>query len=73
APSAIRGEALGIYTAVSGLASGVGSLLGGWLGGYDFLLAFAVAGALVLVGAVLVAVVWRRSPSVSVNSEPLSA
>ncbi len=73
APSAIRGEALGIYTAVSGLASGVGSLLGGWLGGYDFLLAFAVAGALVLVGAALVAVVWRRSPAVSVDSEPLSA
>nr|WP_275040380.1 MFS transporter [Haloarcula vallismortis] len=73
APSAIRGEALGIYTAVSGLASGVGSILGGWLGGYDFLLAFGVAGALVLVGAVLVAVVWRRSPTISVDSEPLSA
>ncbi|WP_367175433.1 MFS transporter [Haloarcula rubripromontorii] len=73
APSAIRGEALGIYTAVSGLASGVGSILGGWLGGYGFLLAFAVAGALVLVGAALVAVVWRRSPSVAVETDPLSA
>jgi MFS family permease len=73
APAAIRGEALGIYTAVSGLASGLGSVLGGWLGGYGFPLAFTVAGALVLVGAVLVAVVWRRSPTLSVDSEPLSA
>ncbi|WP_394354943.1 MFS transporter [Haloarcula argentinensis] len=73
APSAIRGEALGLYTAISGLASGVGSILGGWLGGYDFLLAFAVAGALVLVGAALVAVVWRRSPSASVETDPISA
>jgi len=73
APPAIRGEALGIYTAVSGVASGGGSVLGGWLGGYGFLLAFAVAGALVLVGAALVAVVWRRSPTMSVDSEPLSA
>ena len=73
APPAIRGEALGLYTAISGLASGVGSILGGWLGGYDFLLAFGVAGALVLVGAALVAVVWRRSSTVSVDSEPVSA
>ncbi|RLM90663.1 MFS transporter [Haloarcula sp. Atlit-7R] len=73
APAAIRGEALGIYTAVSGLASGVGSILGGWLGGYGFLLAFSVAGALVFVGATLVAVVWRRSPSVAVATDPRSA
>ncbi len=32
APPAIRGEALGLYTAISGLASGVGSILGGGSG-----------------------------------------
>ncbi len=61
APPAIRGEALGIYTAVSGLASGVGSVAGGWLAGYGFLTAFVVAGAFVAVGAALTTVVWRRN------------
>jgi hypothetical protein len=72
APAAVRGEALGLYTAVSGLASGVGSVLGGWLGGYGFVLAFAVAGALVFGGAVLVAVVWRRSPEATAGKEAAS-
>ncbi|WP_254271620.1 MFS transporter [Haloarcula marina] len=62
APSAIRGEALGLYTALSGLASGVGSVLGGWLGGYGFTLAFGVAGGFVFVGTVVVAVLWWRAP-----------
>jgi MFS family permease len=62
APPAIRGEALGLYTALSGLATGVGSVLGGWLGGYGFTLTFAVAGGFVLVGTVLVALIWRRTP-----------
>lgn len=62
APPAIRGEALGLYTAISGLASGVGSVLGGWLAGYGFTVAFGAAGALVFVGTVLVAVLWRRAP-----------
>ncbi|WP_423999203.1 MFS transporter [Haloarcula salina] len=73
APAAIRGEALGLYTAISGLANGVGAVLGGWLGGIGFLLAFAVAGALVLVGAVLVGVVWRRSSAASLADGSLSA
>jgi len=63
APPAIRGEALGLYVALSGLASGVGSVLGGWLGGYGFPLAFGVAGAFVLLGTVLVGGVWRQRPA----------
>jgi len=63
APAAIRGEALGLYTALSGVATGVGSVLGGWLGSYGFVVAFGVAGGFVLLGTVLVAVVWRRSPA----------
>nr|WP_277814719.1 MFS transporter [Halomicroarcula limicola] len=62
APPPIRGQALGLYTALSGLASGVGSVAGGWLAGYGFALTFGVAGGFVLVGAALVAVVWWRSP-----------
>jgi len=62
APPAIRGEALGLYTALSGLATGVGSVLGGWLGGYGFTLAFGVAGGFVFVGTVLIAVIWQRAP-----------
>jgi MFS family permease len=67
-PAAIRGEVLGIYTALSGLATGVGSVLGGWLGGYGFLLAFGVAGGFVLVGTGIVAVVWRRAPPAEAGS-----
>lgn len=63
APPAIRGEALGLYVALSGLASGVGSVLGGWLGGYGFTLAFGAAGGFVLVGTVLVGGVWRQTPT----------
>ncbi|MBX0284762.1 MFS transporter [Halomicroarcula sp. F28] len=62
APPAIRGEALGLYTALSGLATGLGSVLGGWLGGYSFTLTFGVAGGFVLVGTALVALLWRRAP-----------
>lgn len=75
APPAIRGEALGLYTALSGLATGVGSVLGGWLGGYGFTLTFGVAGGFVLVGTALVALIWRRTaeeaPTVATLSETL--
>lgn len=60
APAAIRGQALGLYTAVSGIASGVGAVLGGWLASRDFLIAFGVSGTLVLVGAGVVVALWRR-------------
>ncbi|WP_324662890.1 MFS transporter [Haloarcula sediminis] len=69
APPTIRGEALGLYTALSGLATGVGSVLGGWLGGYGFTLTFGVAGGLVLVGTALVALIWRRTT----RTEPTAA
>jgi MFS family permease len=72
APPSIRGVALGLYTAVSGLANGVGSVLGGWLGGQGFLLAFGVAGAFVFLGAVLVTFVWRRAPQNSSEQAPLT-
>ncbi|MFB6183859.1 MAG: MFS transporter [Haloarculaceae archaeon] len=62
APQQIRGEALGIYTALTAFAGGVGALVGGWLAGVGYLVAFGVAAALVIVGAVLVAVT-RRVPS----------
>lgn len=61
APPTVRGEALGVYTALSAVAGGLGSVLGGWLGAIDFTLAFAVAGALVLVGAGVVLLVRERT------------
>ncbi|WP_262178628.1 MFS transporter [Haloarcula laminariae] len=70
APPAIRGEALGLYTALSGLATGVGSVLGGWLGGYGFTLAFGVAGGFVLAGTALVALIWQRTAEVEPSVRP---
>lgn len=54
APPGVRGEVLGVYTALGALAGGVGSVLGGWIASIGYLVAFAAAGALVLVGAGLV-------------------
>lgn len=54
APPAIRGEALGTYTAVSAVAGFLGSLLGGALAETSYLLAFGAAGFFVVLGAVLV-------------------
>lgn len=54
APAAIRGEALGMYAAVSAVAGGIGSLLGGALAEASYLLAFGVAGLFVLLGAFFV-------------------
>lgn len=62
APASIRGEALGVYTALSSVAGGVGSVLGGWLAGTGYPLAFGVAGGLVAVGAAVVLVVRRLAP-----------
>jgi MFS family permease len=64
-PPAIRGETLGLYTALSGLASGVGSVLGGWLAGYGFTVTFGVAGGFVLLGTALVVVVWQGASNAS--------
>lgn len=54
APSSIRGEALGVYTALAALAGGVGGLLGGWVAGIDYRLGFGIAGGLVVLGGLLV-------------------
>ncbi|EJN59137.1 MFS transporter [Halogranum rubrum] len=54
APPSVRGEALGLHTALSAVAGGVGSVLGGWVAGFGYLVAFGVAGGLVFVGGLLV-------------------
>jgi MFS family permease len=55
APASLRGEALGVYAALSTLAGGIGSLIGGALAaGFGFTLAFVGAGAIVLGGAAVV-------------------
>ncbi len=51
APPAVRGEVLGAYTALAAVAGGVGGVLGGWLATRGYVVAFAVAGGLVVVGA----------------------
>jgi len=65
APTASRGEALGLYVALSSIAAGVGSLLGGVLASVGYLVAFAVAGALVVAGAAIVLLAARRSAAES--------
>lgn len=54
APPSVRGEVLGVHTALGALAGGVGGVLGGWTAAFGYLIAFGLAGGLVLVGAVLV-------------------
>ncbi|WP_372911069.1 MFS transporter [Salinigranum sp.] len=54
APPSVRGEVLGVHTALGAVAGGVGGVLGGWIASFGYLVAFGVAGGLVLVGAVLV-------------------
>lgn len=55
APSSVRGEALGLYAALSAGAGGVGSILGGAIADdFGFTPAFVAAGVLVLSGAGLV-------------------
>jgi MFS family permease len=54
APPSVRGEVLGVYTALGAVAGGIGGVLGGWVAGFGYLVAFGVAGGFVLVGALLV-------------------
>lgn len=52
APAGIRGEALGVYTALSVLAGGIGSIGGGALANaLGFTVAFGAAGLVILAGA----------------------
>lgn len=67
APIAVRGEALGVYAALTALAGGIGALAGGALGSRNFLLAFSVAGGLILVAAALVFGL-RRDPIATARS-----
>lgn len=55
APTSVRGESLGVYTAIIAVAGGVGGLLGGWVATIGYLAAFGAAGGLVVLGAILVA------------------
>lgn len=64
APPAVRGDALGAYTALGGLGTAVGSVLGGALAVQtSYVTAFATAGALVLVGGAI-ALGARQHPRV---------
>lgn len=71
APGRSRGEALGVYAALSTLATGVGSVGGGLLARRaGFVATFGVAGALVLGGAAVVATLrgisreaWTAGPA----------
>lgn len=54
APDGVRGEALGAYTGISTVAGGIGGILGGVLAREAFILSFAAAGGLVLLGAGIV-------------------
>lgn len=55
APQPVRGEALGLYAALSAFAGGVGSIAGGALAtSLGFTIAFGAAGAVIFVGAGLV-------------------
>lgn len=61
APMTVRGEALGVYAALGALAGGFGSILGGWIATMSYLVAFGAAGALVVLGAIIV-LGLRRQP-----------
>ncbi len=66
-PAAIRGEALGVYGALVAVGGGVGGLFGGWLAGIGFVVAFGVAGGLVVVGTGVVAVLSRQQAAARVH------
>ncbi|AXG10118.1 MFS transporter [Haloplanus rubicundus] len=69
-PAIVRGEALGVYGALSTVASGVGSVVGGWLAASGYARAFGVAGGLVLVGAGIVVVLrWRVADGAASGAE----
>lgn len=54
APRSLRGEALGVYTALSGIGGGVGGVLGGLLATmFGYPVSFGVAGVLVLLSALM--------------------
>lgn len=71
APPDVRGEALGVYAALSTLAGGIGSVLGGVLADVaGFGVAFLGAGAVILVGATLVVSLRGLSPDARLVRSP---
>jgi len=69
APPIVRGEALGVYSALSTLASGAGSVVGGWLAATGYSRAFGLAGGLIFAGVGVVLVVRRRVTDGSAATE----
>ena len=59
-PAVIRGEALGVYSALSTVASGVGSVVGGWLAATGYARAFGLAGGLIVGSVGVVLLLHRR-------------
>lgn len=53
-PANIRGQGLGLYAALGGFAGGIGSIGGGWVARESYLMAFLLAGVLILFGAAIV-------------------
>ncbi|WP_231184821.1 MFS transporter [Haladaptatus sp. DYF46] len=70
APRNVRGEVLGVYTALGAIAGGIGGVLGGWVATFGYGVAFGVAGGFVLLGAVLVLSLRTLSEG-SRTTEPL--
>jgi MFS family permease len=70
APSAIRGEAHGVYGALVAVGGGTGGLLGGWLAAYGYPLAFGAAGGLVVagIGVLLLSRGAAAAPTLEVDS-----
>ena len=71
ADPSIRGEALGVYGALVAVGGGVGGLLGGSFAAVSYVLAFAIAGVVVAVGASIVHYVARTEtvvPGVTAES-----
>lgn len=74
APTNLRGDALGAYTALSGLATGIGSLLGGGIAArFGYLVTFFVAGGLVVIGLFLAYSLYRQPSQTTpgVTDEPV--
>ncbi|AZH25169.1 MFS transporter [Haloplanus aerogenes] len=69
APPIVRGEALGVYSALSTFASGAGSIVGGGLAAAGYVQAFGLASGLIFAGAAVVLVLWRRVSNGSAAAE----
>jgi MFS family permease len=71
APPIVRGEALGVYSALSAAASGVGSVVGGWLAATGYGRAFGITGGLIFAGVGVVLVLRRNVGKGPTAAEPV--